>query len=112
MKLIWFQCLRHRGYAFTAQHTEIGKKRKAETVEGEAKVAKTDASGPYDVYPDDDHLFDKDSEDEEEEEEVIFGSKGKRIGWNLYFSLKLTIPLIYLALLYTRGNVLLVDLVR
>ena len=96
-----------------------------------AKRAKKSDSGLYDTFPEDDHLF---ADDSDEDGGCVNGREGtpeKLTGQELYlkhkaervidrtvlpgpyyFSMKFTIPLTYLALLYTEQNILLADLVR
>ena len=82
-----------------------------------------------DTFPDDDHLFADDSDEEDRLSDEREGSPVELTGQELYmkykavrqkhalpgpyfFTMKHTVPLTYLSLLYTQQNILLADLVR
>ena len=139
MKLIWFQYLKHYGYAFSEvvngneESTSTPRGRKLGGGTPRAKRAKVDMieSNLFDVYPEDDHLFRSDSDIDNDlesqdgtkpseptllsgEELYMQRRSGKLCTQNdpVYFTLKHTIALCYLALLYTKQNVMLSDLSR
>lgn len=139
VKLIWFQYLKHYGYAFSEVEDDDSKAEITSTSRGRkrgvgntprAKRAKMELN-LFDAFPEDDHLFHSDSDSDSDlewedgikqsglslqsGEELYLQRRSdklcKRIA-PVYFTLKHTIALCYLALLYTKQNVMLSDLSR
>jgi len=139
VKLIWFQYLKHYGYAFNEVEDDDSKPEITSTSRGRkrgvgntprAKRAKMELN-LFDAFPEDDHLFHSDSDSDSDlewedgikqsglslqsGEELYLQRRSdklcKRIA-PVYFTLKHTIALCYLALLYTKQNVMLSDLSR
>jgi len=139
VKLMWFQYLKHYGYAFSEVEDDDCKAEITSTSRGRkrgvgntprAKRAKMELN-LFDAFPEDDHLFHSDSDSDSDlewedglkqsglslqsGEELYLQRRSdklcKRIA-PVYFTLKHTIALCYLALLYTKQNVMLSDLSR
>ena len=134
MKLIWFQYLKHYGYAFTdkdklketttpASDSKATGSRKRKSKSRKTvvqKKAKIKNGGSFDAFPDDEHLF---SSDSDQSDQLALGLSGEDL-WSHnarkkrntknpeQFTIKFTVGVLYLALLYTQQSILPVDMAR
>ena len=145
VKLIWFLYLKHYGYAFSEDRagnkggekevctpsSSKGSQRQRDGGNGaytpRKKRTKVEAN-PFDVFPEDTHLFCDDSDSDSDEDDNRPSGAALQSGRELYmqrrskgmsrkpapvyFTLKHTIGLCYLALLYAEQNVMLSDFSR
>ena len=143
VKLIWFLYLKHYGYAFNEDRADNNGGEKEACTPSCSRGGDCDPDSgvhaprtkrakvgpnPFDVFPEDAHLFCDDSDSDSDKDDSKLSGAALQSGRELYmerrskgmcrkptpvyFTLKHTIGLCYLALLYTEQNVMLSDFSR